>query len=791
MRREYWLLLALAGLLAMFPLGPLQLILLLTVPGFALLVLLKERFDVAELAAYSFTLSILVFPLAVLLCWFLGVWHAGAMLLGLIAVMVAALKYYRRESIELVQAKYQWAVLGIALLIFAIVLFITLKTFTLTDAGFVCSTTHASDLNFHLSIAQRYIESPHIPVEDPYLPDHYIVYNWFMHLLLGELGVLTGVDLFTIFYLLVPLASALIFLGAYLLALFLFKSERDALVASVVYVAVSGLSWIYIAYQLFVLNNPGPDIFKEMVYEWPGTISMIPGIDFTMMLKYDPTVLFFFLPQTQTFGLLAMIFGFLLFLRTIKEKSPACALVTGVVLASLVLFHMITAFPVFLTLGLFVLFCIRDYIFGTISKYAIRFWDLLIGDTVSKDKLKNIEFIRQYLVDVEEHARTKMYDVYTIILMIVPLAIAAVTSLYQLSIMQQGNASQIILAHHPDVIPTIIFSIGLLIPFAIYGIYLKRDDDPSSMLAIFAILNLFLLNVVELPATVNTYRFLVYAALPISLFAGLVFSRWLASRDSLKIAATAAVILLMVPSTLIMVGFYNGSSYTHASTAEYEALQWIKENTPKNAVIYEEPGFFPRVPVVTGRDVAYSGEIYTLQYHNVDLQSDAYGILSVTDPAALYGRLAEYNVNYVFVGYRESTHPFITALKDTQYFRPVYDKDGVKIYEVAGIVPQEEKNNMEISPMNWLAFFAALLYLLVLPGYNIVRTLGWESKLHPVELIVYAFGISAAVLVVVSTLVALTFSIGLNFYTIIVPVTLIIILTNREVVGFIRRTLRV
>jgi len=123
--------------------------------------------------------------------------------------------------------------------------------------------------------------------------------------------------------------------------------------------------------------------------------------------------------------------------------------------------------------------------------------------------------------------------------------------------------------------------------------YLKKDDEPSWLLGLFAIVNIVLLNVVELPATVNTYRFLVYAALPISLFAGLVFSRWLTSREPLKAAAAAAVILLMVPSTLLMVGFYNGSSYTHASAAEYEALQWIKENTPKNAVIYEEPGFLP------------------------------------------------------------------------------------------------------------------------------------------------------------------------------------------------------
>jgi len=639
MRREYWLLLALAGLVAMLPLGPIQLALLLTVPGFALLALVRERFNVVELVAYSFTLSILVFPLAVFIAYFAGIWHAGAVLLGLMAMAVAGIKYYKGSDIELTRSKYQWAVLGVALFIFAVVLFLTLKTFTLTPAGFVCDTTHASDLNFHLSIAQRYIESPHIPPEDPYLPGYDIVYNWFMHLLFGELGVLTGVSLFTIFDIIVPLVSALIFTDAYLLAEYLFSSERHGLVAAVVFVAVSGLSWIYILYQLFVLNNPSPDIFKEMVYEWPGTISMIPGINFTMMLKYDPTVLFFLLPQTQTFGLMATIFGFLAFLKTIKEKSIPYAAVTAVVLASLVLFHMISAFPVFITMGLMFLYLL----------FRRRFGDALISA--------------------------------------IPLAAGAIASIYQLAIMQQGNAAQIIIAHHPDVIPTIIFSIGLLIPFAIYGMYIKRNDEACGLLTLYAVINIVLLNVVEMPATVNTYRFLVYAALPISLFAGYVFSQWLSSRNYLKMGVAAAVILLMVPSTAIMLGFYNDSSYVHATPPEYEALQWIKANTPKDAIIFEEPGFFPRVPVVTGRDVAYSGEIYTLQYHNVDLQADAYGILSITGPAALYDKLSQYNVSYVFVGQRESQHPFTAALKNTQYFEPVYDKDGVYIYELTGHSP--------------------------------------------------------------------------------------------------------
>jgi uncharacterized membrane protein len=382
----------------------------------------------------------------------------------------------------------------------------------------------------------------------------------------------------------------------------------------------------------------------------------------------------------------------------------------------------------------------------------------------------------------------RRYD--DVVVAAIPMAAAALASLYQLSLLQQGNASQVILGHHPDVPLTILLSIGPLIPFAVYGMYLKRDDGSSGLLILFAALNFVLLNVVELPASVNTYRFLVYAALPVSLFAGLVFSRWLASRNALKMAVTAAVILLMVPSTAIMVAFYDGSSYVHATSAEYEGLAWLKDNTPKNAIVFEEPGFFPRVPVVTGRDVAYSGEIYTIQYHNVDLQADSYVILSIADPAALYDRLAQYHVDYVFVGQRESSFPFVGALQDTQYFQPVYDKDGVTIYEVVGTSPRPEVHNMEISPFDWLAFFAAMVYLLILPGYNVVRTLGWDGKLQAVEKLAVIFGISVAILVVVSTLVALPFSIGLNFYTLIIPETLIIILTTKEVVTFIK-TLKV
>lgn len=97
---------------------------------------------------------------------------------------------------------------------------------------------------------------------------------------------------------------------------------------------------------------------------------------------------------------------------------------------------------------------------------------------------------------------------------------------------------------------------------------------------------------------------------------------------------------------------------------------------------------------------------------------------------------------------------------------------------------------MDISLYEWIAFIAALAYLLFLPGYNVLRTLGLDRKLRPAELAAYSFGTSVAILAVLSMLVALPFGIGINFYTIVIPETIILVLTNKEVLGFTRGMLK-
>lgn len=99
---------------------------------------------------------------------------------------------------------------------------------------------------------------------------------------------------------------------------------------------------------------------------------------------------------------------------------------------------------------------------------------------------------------------------------------------------------------------------------------------------------------------------------------------------------------------------------------------------------------------------------------------------------------------------------------------------------------------MEISIFSWVAFLAAILYLLILPGANIIRTMGWARKkqYNFIELVVVSFGISLCILVLISLALALPHSVGLNFYTLMILETLVIIASTKEVASFAMKLVR-
>lgn len=622
MRKEYWLLGVAGAILIALPLGWISLALLLYLPGFALTTLLKKKFTLVEAAAIPVTVSLIAIPFAAFSSSTMMP-HGAAPLLAITVAAISIYHYHRSAEITVDTSDRLALAAGIAL--FLIVLGAAIRTFHVSDDGLMYVFTHGLDLNFHLSIAQRYLVAPAFPPEDPYLPGYPIAYNWFMHVLFGETSAATGLHIFDGFKALVAVASSLLLMDAYLLARKAFGSGyKPALLAGLVYVATSGLSWVFIV--LNWLQGTEFNLFKYLVME-------IPGV---MVLKYDPTSLYFFLPQTQTFGLIMLIFSLYLALIAVEKKSIALAAGTGLTLAALIFYHLITAFPAFVALGLF---------------FAYMLY---------KDRTTRMAVV-----------------------VILPLFIGGIAGLLQYGMFSSSAGSQVKLGQHPDVLLTTLASLGLLIPFAAYEAYRSWKNDGVKLLSILALVCLAMLCTLVMEDTNNTYRFLVYASVPVCLLAGMAFYRFFTSKGRIKKAAAATAILLLLPTTLMVTAYYYTNSVDNlASAADANAIKWITGNTPADAVIFEEPSHFPRVPILSGRDVSYSGEIYTRQYHGVVLQGEMENIMSSDEPMDVHDRLMMYDVDYVLIGNKEWHDPFASTMTDTAYFQMVYDADGVQVYKV-------------------------------------------------------------------------------------------------------------
>lgn len=629
--KPLWLAMAAAGMLMALPLGWVSFGLLLFVPGFAAYTLIRKKYGLAELVTLSFTLSIVLFALVTMVTMMAGV-HGAPLALGAFTVIVSLYKLVIRE--EAAFAGNGWIALAIGIAIAAIVFAVLFfNTYTFRDGGLYVQPTHACDGVFHLSIIERYVTAPQVPPQEPFLPGYDIVYNWLIFVTIGELVLVSGVDLFLAYKIIVALVSGLIFLAAYLLAGAALRNRAAAaLIAAFLFVAGAGLSWAYMLLQHF--GGKPQDVFYALIYNWEGVIA----------LKYDPVSLFFFLPQPQTFALLLMIAGMYMYYVACRDRSWGFGIAGGLTLAALILFHMMSAFATLIPVGLFFLFIL----------YSKR--EAILGRK----------------------------DLAYVAIVALPLAICFVAGLYQISLLTENASSHVEIGQHPDVYATMLFALGPLIPFALYGACRLRREEGAMLLIIYGLANFVFINVLELPRSMDTYRFLDFLSLPLALFAGYAFLEMLESSAVWKKALAVLAILLVVPSSAITAALYTGPAYQQAPADDVMALQWMREHTPADAIVFENPSPFPRVSMLSGRLVAYTGQ-YMDQFHGVNLQWPMEQIMRTTDPAQLHRQLVSYNVSYVFLGSQERSHAFAIPLKDTAYFSLVYGDEadgGTKIYRV-------------------------------------------------------------------------------------------------------------
>jgi hypothetical protein len=639
-RIPYQVLTSAMGVLLLFPLQSLSLPLVLTLPGLAFFLLYKnaQHIGLFETIAYSLSLSLVLVPIAATIVYFLGVGLAATdAALGLVIIATSALSLVlqnkradprktERSVGERRRKSILYALPILLALALAVVVSVPLsKSFVLGDEGLVVNPTEASDLNFHLSIMARFAESPHIPPENPYLPSHYVIYDFFMHVYIGALAALTGASALTVFKIAIPFLFFTLSMNIYVLCSKAFN-YATALVAMVLYTLGGGLAWIAI-----VAERPS-DVFPFLIYHLMDTAA----------IKYDQTLLFYLLPQPQTFALVILAFAFILWITLIKKLNTRNMLLFGLTLGLLPYYHLITAFPLFLA----------------VAVYGVY------------------QYARRRVLLAQYHLGALIFG-------------GAVASPLLLLIAAGPNQVEIAFSAYSFYFMLIVY--GLVGILACIGAYRSLTNKAAQPLLIFALCTLVALNVVSLPLTNNSYRFLVYLWLPIALFASYYIStviakasneRFWSKKRAIKIAAVIAVLLCAFPTSYALWEFYNKDTYVLASTDELQAAQWIKANTSKDAIFFEEPSAFPRIPFTTGRLLAFAGAVYTIQYHGINLQQQADALMNERRPELLRLGLTQLNVSYVFVGPRERGYAIATTVNNSSYFERVYSNPMVDIYKL-------------------------------------------------------------------------------------------------------------
>lgn len=502
----------------LLPLQSFSLPLLLILPGLGFFLLYKgaKQIDILETIAYSLSLSLVVIPTAASIVYLTGVGIAvtGAAI-GLTIIAASILSFaVRKKGLKPPEVdsgtdkrSHKLVFLALPLLLalsLAVVVSVPLsKSLVVDDEGLIMNPTEASDLNFHLSIIARFAESPQIPPEDPYLPAHYVVYDFFMHVYVGTLSILTGISSLTIFKIAVPLLFFALSVDIYVLCRRAFNSAT-ALIAMILYTLGGGLAWIVI-----VAQRPS-DLFPALIYRFTDTAA----------IKYDQTLLFYLLPQTQTFALVVLVFAFILWITLTKELSARNALLFGFILGLLPYYHVITAFPMFLAVAAYVVY----------------------------------EYARRHVKRAQYHFGA--------------LAVGAATA-SPLLFLLIGGPSQVEIAFSTYSLDFMLLIYGLVGILACIGAYRSLSKEAAKPLILFALCALVAMNVVALPLTTNSYRFLVYLWLPVAIFASYYISTAVAKAPSehfwskkkdLEVLAILAALLLALPTSYMLWGFYNNET---------------------------------------------------------------------------------------------------------------------------------------------------------------------------------------------------------------------------------------
>ncbi len=182
----------------------------------------------------------------------------------------------------------------------------------------------------------------------------------------------------------------------------------------------------------------------------------------------------------------------------------------------------------------------------------------------------------------------------------------------------------------------------------------SRRASQVDALVVWVLLGFFLM---YLPVGLQR-RFMMGMVVPLAGLAAYSHSSWVrlhAQRN--RFALAALVVLLALPTNLIILsaawyGVQTHDPQIYLTREEAQALKWVRENTPTEAVILASPEMGAFIPAQTGRRVVYGHPFETADAEAERARVEAYfsGKMSAAEAQAfLQGK----QVAYLFLGPRE------------------------------------------------------------------------------------------------------------------------------------------
>lgn len=228
---------------------------------------------------------------------------------------------------------------------------------------------------------------------------------------------------------------------------------------------------------------------------------------------------------------------------------------------------------------------------------------------------------------------------------------------------QAGNIRNLLIL---DAIAAVITLIGILgsrlIGFIPTPNFTKKLGIPQTVFYLGStVVMIFLaMNTLQISGEYNVFNFFIVALLPLTFFSAFVVD-YLWHKGTLFKGLVLIIVILNLPRavhefTTYLIQYYKGESREVISYQELEALMYIRQQTPINAIIQSHPTNrqdreTPYIAAFTQRNTYLTGT-GMLESHNQPV-TDRYDLLDVvvlaTDGAHLAKNLKKLNIDYLYL----------------------------------------------------------------------------------------------------------------------------------------------